>query len=442
MSRSRKKPLPEPLELEINDLSHDGRGVARHQGKAVFVFGALPGEKVLCQIQKQTRHFDEGQALEILVPSSERVEPECEAFGRCGGCVLQHLSASAQIRLKQKVLFENLKRIGLIEAEEMAEPLHDVRWNYRRKARLSGRYVNKKERFLLGFRERDGRFVAELDKCPVLDHRFADKIGSLGECLGQLHAKREIPQVEVAGADEHLAIVVRHMRELPEQDLLDLKNWCQTHQCQLYLQPKGPDSVHALDEPAKPLSFSLEKGSLKYQFKPLDFIQVNAAMNEKMVAQAMDWLQPDTNDQILDLFCGLGNFTLPLAKRVKQVTGVEGEQSLVDRAHENAKQNGLDNIHWVAADLRHDHSQSPWLKQAFTKILLDPPRSGAQEIIPLIASLKVPVILYVSCHPGSLARDAGMLVRDHGYRLLKAGAMDMFPHTAHVESMALFVKAK
>ena len=426
------------MELEITDLTHDGRGVGRRDGKAVFVFGALPGERVEARLTRCTRHFDEAQVERVLEAAETRVEPACDHFGDCGGCVLQHLQPEAQIAFKHRILQENLRRLGKVEPVAWAAPLHGDAWHYRRRARLSTRAL-KDGGFLLGFRQRQGKSITALTACPVLDARVSERLSPLAECLNGLEAWREIPQVELSCADEEVVLVVRHMRPLSAEDQAALRAFCRQENWSLWLQPEGPDSAHPLDAADLPL-FSLPEENLRYAFAPLDFIQVNGEMNRRMVAQAMDWLTPGPEDRVLDLFCGLGNFTLPLARRAGAVTGVEGESGLVERARRNAERNGLA-VDFHLADLRKDHRAAPWAQADYSQILIDPPRTGAAEVIPLIAHLAPRQILYVSCHPGSLARDAGMLVHDHGYRLVKAGAMDMFPHTAHVESMALFERA-
>ncbi len=441
MARKRRGETPPPqapVVLEITDLTHDGRGVGRREGKAVFVFGALPGERVEARLTRCTRHFDEAQVERVLQAAETRVEPDCAHFGACGGCVLQHLAPQAQIAFKHRILQENLRRLGKVEPDHWAEPLHGDAWHYRRRTRLSARAL-KDGGFLLGFRQRQGKQIEPVTRCPVLDERVSERLPALADCLNSLAARREIPQVELSCADEEVMLVVRHMQPLSAEDQAALRAFCQQEGWSLWLQPEGPDSAHSVEERPLP-AFSLPEESLRYAFAPLDFIQVNAAMNRRMVAQAMDWLAPGPEDRVLDLFCGLGNFTLPLARRAGAVTGVEGEAGLVARARDNAERNGL-RVDFNVADLRKDHRAAPWARADYSQVLIDPPRTGAAEVIPLIAHLAPRRILYVSCHPGSLARDAGMLVQDHGYRLLKAGAMDMFPHTAHVESMALFERA-
>lgn len=437
MSRRNKK-LPDPVEVVIEDLSHDGRGVTHVDGKAVFVFGALKSEKVRIRYTRRTRHFDEALAEEIIEASGERVNPHCPHFGLCGGCVLQHLDEGRQISAKEQVLIENFRRIGGVEPERYFPPLTGPAWHYRRKARLSVRYVRGKERVLAGFRERDGRFVADMQECHILDERISD-LRPLIEVLNSLHAKKEIAQVEVAGADGVMALVFRNLRDLPETDIEALTQFCERHGYAFYLQPAGPDSVFPVSPKTVELSYTEPRENIKYVFEPYDFIQVNSEINSSMIQRALDLLDLEPDHKVLDLFCGLGNFSLPIAKYCSRVTGVEGAESLVQRARNNAKNNGIANAIFFSADLSKDVSAMAWAKEEYDRILVDPPRSGAKEILPLLAGFGAEKIVYVSCHPGSLARDAGELA-GLGYRLEAAGVMDMFPHTAHVESIALFCK--
>jgi len=422
----------------IEDLSHDGRGVASHGEKTVFVHGALPGERVLLRLTDRKRHYDEGEAVEIMEPSVHRVTPRCPHFGQCGGCSLQHLDPAIQIESKQNTLIQNLERIGKVSPEVLWEPLTGPLWGYRRKARLSVRYVHKKERVLVGFRERYGRFVADMRECHVLDPRIAGQLNHLSELIYSMDARRTIPQLEVACGDERCALVFRHLEPLSDGDLEKLRDFAGESGIAVLLQPAGPSSIESLDGEAVKLGFELPDFGIRIEFDPSDFIQVNAEMNRKMIARAVDLLDPGKDERLLDLFCGLGNFTLPAATRAGEVIGVEGEQALVRRASQNAELNGLENVSFYAADLNEDPGSAPWLKHRYDKVLVDPPRSGAEFILPHIAASKAWRVVYVSCHPASLARDAGTLVRQHGFRLLGAGVMDMFPHTGHVESIALF----
>ena len=431
-----------PFQIQILDLSHDGRGVARREdGKAVFVAGALPGETVLAEPTARSRRFDEARTLEVLTASPERVPPRCPHFGTCGGCVLQHLAEDRQIVAKERVLLENLERIGKVVPGRVLEPLTADSWGYRRKGRFSVRRVNRKDKTLVGFREQDPRFVADLGQCHTVIPQIGMKIQALAALVDGLQAREQIPQIEFIAGDDAIALTVRHLAPLDEADRAALAAFGREHGFSIFLQPKGPDSVHPLGGQAPALSFRLPQWEVELAFEPLDFIQVNAGLNQKMIARALELLDAQAGERVLDLFCGLGNFTLPLARTVAEVVGVEGDAGLVARARANAQRNGLGNAQFFAADLTTDQRGTPWMRAGFDKLLLDPPRSGADEVLKQLPLQGIDRIVYVSCHPGSLARDAGFLVHERGYRLVAAGVMDMFPHTAHVESIALFERA-
>ena len=436
------------FEIEITDLSHDGRGVGRRDGKTVFVTGALSGETVRARQTRRHRRFDEAQVLEVLTASPDRVDPRCPHYEHCGGCALQHLAETRQIEAKQRVLLENLTRIGEVEPDTVLPPLSDQRWGYRRKARLGVKWVAQKERAIVGFRERNPRFIADLSRCEVLVPAVGERIEALSELVTGMDARERLPQIEVAAGDDSVVLVFRHLDPLSDADIERLRAFSAAHGLGVYLQPKGIDTVHPLDD-AVPLHFAIPAADVRLDFLPLDFVQVNAGMNQKMIAQALRLLDPQADDRVLDLFCGLGNFTLPIARRAGRVVGVEGDAGLVARARENAASNGIGNAEFHAADLTTDLSAEPWMRERApsgpgagpNKLLLDPPRSGAEAVIRQLDFNGIERVVYVSCHPGSLARDAGILVREKGYRLKAAGAMDMFPHTAHVESIALFERS-
>ncbi|MDX1443545.1 MAG: 23S rRNA (uracil(1939)-C(5))-methyltransferase RlmD [Gammaproteobacteria bacterium] len=436
-----RKPAP-VWTAEIEDLSHDGRGVARVDGKTVFVDGALPGETATFQRKKKSRKFDEAMPLEIENPSADRVEPKCPHFGTCGGCTMQHLAPEKQILAKQKVLADNFERLGRVEPEEWLPPLQGRIWNYRRRARLGVKDVRKKGRVLVGFRERHAPYIAEIDSCDILAGDLGNKLLPLSDLVGSLSIPDRIPQFEVSVADNATAVVVRHLDPLTSDDLMKLSKFGEEHELRFYLQSKGPDTITPLEENVEPLYFDIPAHDIRMQFEPSDFIQVNADLNERMIDRALKLLQLDGSETVLDLFCGLGNFTLPLAKKVQKVVGVEGEAGLVQRARDNAARNGIENVEFHVANLFEEFGKAEWAKHKYDRLLLDPPRAGAQEICREMKHFAPERIVYVSCHPGTLARDAGILVHEQGYRLLQAGVMDMFPHTAHVESIAVFEKAK
>jgi len=443
VARSRSRLDRTPFQTDILDLSHDGRGVARRDGegsKVTFITGALPGEVVTAEPTARNRHFDEARTLEVLQPSAQRVTPRCPHFGVCAGCVLQHLEESQQIVAKQRVLMDNLTRIGHVSPGTVLPPLVGESWGYRRKGRFSVRRVEKKDKTLVGFREQDPRFVADLSQCLTVIPEIGSKVGAMATFIETLDGKRDIPQIEFIAGDDAIMLTIRHMQPLSDADRAAWTAFGQEHGFAISLQPGGVESVQPLWPAEVPLSFKLAPWDVELAFRPLDFIQVNASLNVKMIALALDLLDAGPDERVLDLFCGLGNFTLPLARTVREVVGVEGEAGLVARAKENAARNGLDNAQFFAADLTQDQRQTPWMRQGFDKLLLDPPRSGAIEVLQQLPLKQFKRIVYVSCHPGSLARDAGYLVNEQGFTLVSAGAMDMFPHTAHVESIAVFEK--
>ncbi|HET8897697.1 MAG TPA: 23S rRNA (uracil(1939)-C(5))-methyltransferase RlmD [Rhodanobacteraceae bacterium] len=427
------------FETDIDGLAHDGRGVARIDGKTTFVDGALPGERVRLRLRRRHRQYDEAELLEVLNASAERVAPRCAHFGVCGGCSLQHQDPAAQLRAKQGVLAENFERIGKVSPKRWLAPLRDEPWGYRRRGRLSVRHVAKKGRTLVGFREAaNPRYVADIRHCDVIDPRLGPVLGEIGDLVSSLAAAAEIAQIEFAAADAMVALVFRHLKPLSADDLTALRGFGERHGFAIYLQPGGNDSVHPLWPEQPELRFHLPDDGIEFAFEPLDFVQVNARINQRMVAQVMELLAPEPQHRVLDLFCGLGNFTLPLARRVAEVAGVEGDAALVRRAGANAARNGIDNAEFHLADLFQNQRDLAWARRDWDAILLDPPRAGAEQVLDYLPRKATRRVVYVSCHPASLARDAGMLVHRHGFRLAAAGVMDMFPHTAHVESVALF----
>ena len=433
-------PAPAPEEGTVDDLTRVGEGVV-HQGKTVFVAGALPAERVRYRRTRHHRQHDEGELLEVLTPSPQRVVPRCPHFGVCGGCALQHLDPAAQLAAKEGELRDNLARVARAAPARWLAPLAGPAWGYRRRARLGAKYVRKKGAVVVGFRERAAPYVAQLTRCEVLAPPVGELITPLAELIGALSVREQLPQVEVAVADNATALVLRVLQEPTPADLGHLHAFAARHGVRLYLQPGGIDSVTPLGAPDVPLNYRLGRFGLTLQFLPSDFIQVNGVVNEALTAQALELLAPGPQAQVLDLFCGLGNFTLPLARHAAQVCGIEGEAGLIARARANAALNGITNAEFHVANLAGEIAHLPWAQRRYSHVLLDPPRTGARELLPWLARLGAQRVLYISCHPGSLARDVGVLVHEHGMQLDAAGVIDMFPHTTHVESMALLSPA-
>lgn len=436
--RKRRRLPEEPVELTVTSLSHDGRGVAHRDGKAVFVHGALPGECVRARLIARYRKYEIAIVTEVLAPASERVSARCAHFDRCGGCSLQHMAPGAQIAAKQQNLFDQLLRIGKVEPQWSFEPLTAQVWGYRRKARLGVRNVARKGRVLVGFREQNSNFIAELSRCEVLDPRIGAHLLELSSLIGQLSLVDRIPQIEVAVGDHAAALVFRNLDQPTAEDCDRLKAFGQQHDLQIYLQPGGPDLLVPLWPEQPELDYQLPDHDVRLRFLPTDFTQVNAGINRLMVDRALELLAPAKAHRVLDLFCGLGNFTLPLARRAARVVGVEGDAGLIERARGNAAINRIDNAEFHAADLTGALDNAAWLQAPYDRLLIDPPRTGALEVLHHIPRIAASRIVYVSCNPATLARDAGELVHRYGYRLSGAGVMDMFPHTGHVESIAVF----
>ncbi len=441
MSRREKMRARPLVELTIDRFSHEGRGLARLEGKCLFVEGALPGETVRAAYVATHKKYDELRTVEVLSASADRVTPPCAHFSVCGGCSLQHLSRPAQIAFKQGVLAEQFRHFGGIEPEAWLPSLVDEEPAYRRKARLGVKFVIKKDALLVGFREKQSSFLADIEACTVLDTRIGSELLALRAMINGLRKRDQIPQIEVAAGDTEVALVFRHMEPLPPEDIAALVAFASSRGWQLYLQPGGPNSVHRVwpEQGDDRLHYALPDFGLDLAFHPMDFTQVNAGINRRMVKLALDLLDPQPGERVLDLFSGLGNFTLPLATRAGEVIGVEGSQAMADRGLENARRNGLANVAFHAQDLTADFSQQPWARQGFERLLIDPPRSGAEEVVRYLPKFGARRVVYVSCNPATLARDAGLL-KDSGYRLTLAGVMDMFPHTTHVESIAVFDK--
>jgi len=432
----------EPETAVIEAATHDGRGIAAVSGKKVFVAGALPGETVEFMRRKSRRNFDEAELLEVKEASADRIDAKCEAFGRCGGCSLQHVSDDYQRNIKSQTLIDNLERIGKVEPETWLLPMTGPIWGYRRRARLAVKDVPAKGRVLVGFRERHAPFITDMHRCEVLVEPMGGLIDALSDLVARLSIRARLPQIEVAVAENSIALVFRVLDEPGADDREHLIAFGAENNCRIYLQPGGLDSLQLI-EPAsidEALYYTLPEFDIRIDFEPIDFVQVNSDINQRMVHFTIEQLRPGPDDRVLDLYCGIGNFSLPLARRSGTVLGVEGEKTLVARAAENAKKNGLSNVEFRVADLSKIDGTEPWVKAGWDRVLLDPARSGAAEVVSRMKLLNPERIVYVSCHPGTLARDAGTLVHEQGYRLETAGIIDMFPHTAHVESIAVFTR--
>ena len=442
-----------PRIASIESLDHEGRGVTHVDGKVMFIEGALPFETVSFVSHHVKSTYELATTVEVLSASSQRVEAKCAYFGICGGCAMQHLEFSAQVSAKQRLLEDGLWHIGRIRPEKVLPPIQGTPWHYRHKARLRVRYVEKKGGVLVGFNEKASSFVTFMDSCEVLPKHVSDLIVPLKTLIAQLSVKQALPQIELAVGEDATVLVLRILEALQPEDIPLLQAFEETYGVQLWTQTKGPDTVKPLFEHALRLHYSLPEYDLRYPFSPTEFTQVNPAINQVMIRRAMQLLQPEAHERIADFFCGLGNFTLPIARSGAQVYGVEGSQALVKRAVENAVLNGVANVEFAESDLFQMTPESLQALGHFDKWLIDPPRDGALELIKALPdqeqqdqeqqdqSYGPQRIVYVSCNPSTLARDAAVLVQVKGYRLKAAGVMNMFPHTAHVESIALFEKA-
>jgi 23S rRNA (uracil1939-C5)-methyltransferase len=438
MGRSRKRLSDQPFELDIISLDSTGMGVAVLGDKNLQVYDALPGEKVVARHLFGRNRKGMAETLEVLEPSIDRVQPQCPHFGYCGACSLQHMSMGAQLAQKESVLLQAFQDTGHVKPKSVYVPLSGPQWNYRRKARLSVRDVAAKERVLVGFRERDGRYVADMNECHVLRKEIADALPGLSRLIESLQCRTSIPQIEVACGDERCALIIRHLGEVSTTDEESLRAFSRETGLGIFLQAAGPDSIRLLEPENLQLEYGIESLNLRFRFEPLDFVQVNGALNQQMLIRALELLEPMAGDNILDLFCGLGNFTLSLATQAGSVTGVEASAQMVERGRANARLNGLENVEFHVADLYQRCDKPPWPGANYNKILLDPPRSGAQELLPWIAASQLSRVLYISCNPETLARDAGLLVNQYGFNLDGAGIINMFPHTPHSEAIALF----
>ncbi|MGE4350145.1 MAG: 23S rRNA (uracil(1939)-C(5))-methyltransferase RlmD [Candidatus Berkiella sp.] len=441
MSRNRKL-VNQSLELTVNQISVEGRGISSLDGKKVFVFGALENEKVQAKVIRQHSRYLETKLESVLEASEKRVEPICPHFGECGGCQMQHLSTEHQIEHKQKQLSKLLAHAEIVPSE-WHETLTGPSTGYRYKARLGVRYVEKKGVVLVGFREAHSNKIVEMNSCAILHPVVGNLIDPLRQLVSELAAFKDIPQIEVAAGDKEVALIFRILQPLIQADIDKLIAFSSEHHLSLYLQEGGPESVKKIwPNQEETLSYRLMDGLISMHFKPLDFTQINPVINNQMVRQALDWLQVSENDTVLDLFCGLGNFTLPLAQKAKAVVGVEGDAQMTAKASMNAVSNQISNASFYEANLFEDCSKAPWFTIAHNKVLLDPPRLGAAAIVDNIEKLAPESILYVSCDMNTFVRDAAVLVHQKKYKLEKVAIMDMFPHTKHVETMGLFVLKK
>jgi len=431
----------------IESLDQEGRGVAHAEGKVIFIEGALTGEVVSYSSWRKKPSFELAQVSQIHLPSPMRVQPKCTHFGVCGGCSMQHLDAAAQVAVKQRILEDSLWHIGRVKAETILPPIYGQAWGYRERARLSARYVIKKSRMLVGFHEKRSSFVADMQNCEILAPKIAKLLPMLAELISGLSIRDRLPQIEVAVGESVDTLVLRVMDTPSGDDEAALRAFADKHQIQFWLQPKGPDTIvpfHPLNAPQ--LSYSLPEFGVTMPFAPGEFTQVNSALNRVMVGRAMRLLDPQPGERIADFFCGLGNFTLPIAHSGAQVLGIEGSAALVARARQNAAANGLSgNAKYAALNLFEMTEGAYAMLGKFDKLLIDPPRDGAIELVKSLGCENGKYapgrIVYVSCNPATLARDAQVLVQVHGYRLKAAGVMNMFPHTSHVESIAEFVKS-
>ena len=439
--------------LSVDALDIEAQGVARNsEGKVVFIEGALPGEQALVDVGRKKNNWEQATLRELRCESAQRVTPGCPHFGlhagACGGCKMQHLHASAQVAIKQRVLEDNLAHLGKVRPERLLRPIEGPTWGYRLRARLSVRYVPRKETVLVGFHERKSRYVADMRECHVLPRSVSALLMPLRALIGAMDARDKLPQIELAMGDDVTALVLRHLEPLSAADVERLRAFASTHGVQWWLQPKGPDTVHLLDDDGPQLCYTLPEFGVVMPFKPTDFTQVNHQINTVLVGRALRLLDAQPHERVIDWFCGLGNFTLPIATRARAVLGIEGSEALVERSRQNAVRNGLagktsfearnlfeltpnDLVSWGTAD----------------RWLVDPPREGAFALAKALSDLQTEPragwtpprrIVYVSCNPATLARDAGLLVHVAGYRCTLAGAVNMFPHTAHVESIAVF----
>ena len=432
---------PRTWTVRIHDLDAKGRGVGRADGKTTFVHGALPGEEVVCRRVKRRRNYDEAVVQEIVDPSPDRVEPRCRFYERCGGCSLQHLSYDAQLRHKERTLLAALAAAVSVSSGQIMPPLAGSPWRYRRKARLGARYVPGRFGALVGFRERVPNRVADITDCEVLADPTGSLVMPLRELVGSLEARARIPQIEIAAGEDSVVLVIRHLDPLSADDLDAIEAFAVAHGVGIRLQPGGTDTARPFAGPNRELHYRLDDGGIRLSFSPLDFVQVNAEVNRALVRRVVSMLAPAPGEAVLDAYCGLGNFSLPLAARGAVVTGLEFGAEMVERACANAADNALA-ASFHRADLGDDATVQDWLRRGWDKLLLDPPRTGAEVVVEHVLPARPSRIVYVSCNPDTLARDAARLVNEKGYRLTRTGLVDMFPHTSHIESVTEFERCE
>jgi 23S rRNA (uracil1939-C5)-methyltransferase len=429
--------------VSIHSLSHDGRGIATINHKTTFLEGALPNEIVTYKVTQQRKQFGFAKTTEVLKVSPDRIDPVCTHFGICGGCTLQHMNIESQRKFKEQTFLEQLFHFGKVQPSSILPPLYFNSVGYRRKARLGVKFVIKKNKLLVGFREKGSHYLADLSRCEVLHPLVGNKIEALADLVTSLSLCHQIPQIEVAIGDQTVALVFRHLAPLIEHDKEKLISFGTMHDFHIYLQPNSPLPITKLwpGSTDHRLTYTLSDYGLTFSFHPLDFTQINLEVNRLMVKQALSLLDLRPTDRVLDLFCGIGNFTLPIARTVHHVTGIEGHDEMVLRAKENASLNGLNNVRYESANLTAPCEKASWCNGAtYNKILLDPPRVGAKEMLPYFNAFRAQKIVYISCNPATLARDAYQLVHQYGFNLKQVGTIDMFPHTSHIEAMAVFEK--
>ncbi|MGB0894561.1 MAG: 23S rRNA (uracil(1939)-C(5))-methyltransferase RlmD [Parashewanella sp.] len=436
---NKNKKMSPKINLNVSHLDHLGAGVARHNGKVVFISGALPEEEVSAQLIEQKKNFAKAKLLKVVQPSAERTKPVCQHYGSCGGCDLQHASIDVQHKHKLAALQEQVsKSIPLTDVE--VSSLVGESWHYRRRAKLATSFDQSSHKLQLGFRKLNSKAVAEIEHCPILDKSLLPVMEQLSACLNQLKAKKTLGHIELISAEHGPFVVVRITKKLNATDKSTLEDFASKYQVNLLLQNNDGqfESLHGDEHIPSYLVTIPDQQSLELSFNIGSFVQVNADINNKMVVQAMQWLAPKQGETIIDLFCGMGNFSLPIAQAGANVIGVEGIDSAVEQARYNAKQNGIENTEFYSCDLSGDLSRQPWLIKA-DKLLLDPARAGAFDCLQHLEKLDPKKVVYVSCNPASLARDTSVLI-SHGYQLQKLSMIDMFPQTHHIEAMALFVK--